>query len=942
MRPPSKAADVKVLPAHGTALKLYSQLASHSQQRAEVPGPAATNPLPTNQSPTVSLVMTVYNTEAYLAEALASVLAQTYTDWELIVWDDGSTDSSAAIAQTFAQRDRRIRFHAGEQNIGQGPALLKAHALAKGTYVGWLDADDILAPAALQATVEFLETHADYGMVYTSYIDMDEGGKHIGLGARCQIPYSPQRMLVDLLTFHFRLVRRSVYTAVGGFNPAIKCAEDYDLFLRISEACPIHHLDQPLYFYRANTQGLSYQRQLAQRQGSEQAVNLALQRRGLSATVQLHVDPETGRFHLQRRKNNPQAAADSVKALFKQGKQQVEQDELVSAIATYEQLLTLAPNMAQAHCNLGAIWQLQGKMDEAIAAYQQSIALKPAFAIAHLNLAKLLTTQGRPAKPHYQGVVEANPTNPETQLDAHYGLGKALLNEGQLDAAEACFQKVLALDTSHAAVLFDLGRLSEAQGNLTNARQYYQQLFDHHPTFQNIAAYQLAYVRRQLCDWSDHNAHTADLQQRIQQQIANPQNPPLAPLSLSIFPAAPALHKAVNEHYAAHVQQRVADIQQRCNFQHSKAATTTLNIGYVSGDFRNHPVGWLVQDLFQHHDRQQFQVFAYSLRPDEDDVQKTVKAGVDHFVECSTLSPEEIARRIYRDRIHILIDLAGYTTYSCPEIFALRPAPIQCSYLGYPDTTGAPYIDYLLTDDQVVPPALATHCSEEVIWLPHQFVIPPDFSKKTTEKISPSDRKAFRKRCGLSKAEFVFCCFNTHRKIDPTVFDHWMRILAQVPGAVLWLSDGPEESKANLRQCAQSHNVDPERLVFAPKVSFNDYLAQYACADVFLDTFAYSAGSTAVCALAAGVPLLTYPQEINASRMGASLCRAAGLNSLICESLAAYEQKAIYLATHPEVVLFLQEGLRENCQKLPLFQPEQWINHLETVCWNLWRKWQAV
>ncbi|MEO1127592.1 MAG: TIGR03032 family protein, partial [Cyanobacteria bacterium J06639_16] len=192
------------------ALPTPKPLAAISGAKAPPPHPPATS-----GSPQVSLVMTVYNTDAYLAAALDSVLAQTFTDWELILWDDGSTDQSVEIAQTYAQRDARIRFQAA-QHEGRIPALVKAHQLTQGEYVGWLDADDCLAPTALAETVTVLDAHAEYGMVYTNHIDMDPQGTPKGLGYRCQIPYRPHRLLIDMLTFHFRLLRQSVFAAVGG------------------------------------------------------------------------------------------------------------------------------------------------------------------------------------------------------------------------------------------------------------------------------------------------------------------------------------------------------------------------------------------------------------------------------------------------------------------------------------------------------------------------------------------------------------------------------------------------------------------------------------------------------------------------------------------------------------------------------------------------------
>ena len=218
--------------------------------------------------PKVSLVMTVYNGSAYLGEALDSLLAQTFTDWELILWDDGSTDQSISIARTYSQRDLRIRFHS-QAHWGRVKALEQAHSLTRGDYVGWLDADDRLAPTALEETVRFLDTYPNYGMVYTNYLEMDLKGKPLGLGYRCQTPYRRHQLILSMLTFHFRLLRQTVFEAVEGINGEFESAEDYDLCLRVEEASRIYHLQRPLYFYRLNPESISHQQESLQRQWSE-------------------------------------------------------------------------------------------------------------------------------------------------------------------------------------------------------------------------------------------------------------------------------------------------------------------------------------------------------------------------------------------------------------------------------------------------------------------------------------------------------------------------------------------------------------------------------------------------------------------------------------------------------------------------------------------------
>ena len=245
--------------------------------------------------------MTVYNRADYLTGAIGSVIAQTYSDWELIVFDDGSTDRSLDIANSFATNDSRIQV-ISSPHLGRTTALQKAHAHARGEYLGWIDSDDWLAPEAIEATVNILQQSPQVGMVYTNHLLVNFQGQILGEGKRCQIPYSKERLLVDLMTFHFRLFRRQVFERVGGIDPFFPVAIDYDLCLRFSEITQIQHLPLPLYYYRVHRHSISTARRLEQIHYSTKAIENALTRRGLNSQLQLDVDV-SARFKLRRKGN---------------------------------------------------------------------------------------------------------------------------------------------------------------------------------------------------------------------------------------------------------------------------------------------------------------------------------------------------------------------------------------------------------------------------------------------------------------------------------------------------------------------------------------------------------------------------------------------------------------------------------------------------------------
>jgi glycosyltransferase involved in cell wall biosynthesis len=247
----------------------------------------------------ISIITTTYNREQYLSAAIESALAQTYPNFELIIWDDGSTDSSVTIARKYAQQDTRIQVIAAPHK-GRGIALKNAHAACKGTYIGWLDSDDSIAPTALEETAAVLEVKPEIGAVYTDYLIINEKSQIKGQGHRSQIPYSPDRLLVDFMTFHFRLFRRELYDKIGGINSEFNRAEDYDFCLRLSEITQFYHLNKPLYYYRQHSPH-TVEQQLDQIVESQSAISQALHRRGLSERFELEVDI-VSRFFLYKRK----------------------------------------------------------------------------------------------------------------------------------------------------------------------------------------------------------------------------------------------------------------------------------------------------------------------------------------------------------------------------------------------------------------------------------------------------------------------------------------------------------------------------------------------------------------------------------------------------------------------------------------------------------------
>jgi predicted O-linked N-acetylglucosamine transferase (SPINDLY family) len=356
----------------------------------------------------------------------------------------------------------------------------------------------------------------------------------------------------------------------------------------------------------------------------------------------------------------------------------------------------------------------------------------------------------------------------------------------------------------------------------------------------------------------------------------------------------------------------------------SRPRSGRIRIGYFSSDFREHPVAYLSAGLFECHERAKFEVTAFAFGPEASDVMVSrLSKAFARFIDVRQKSDLEVAALARELGIDIAVDLNGFSTHGRTRIFALRAAPIQVNFLGYPGTVGAGFMDYLIADGTVVPRVRQQHYAEKIAYLPGSF-LPFD------SRYAIADRTFSREELGLPSSGFVFCCFNNSYKILPEVFDRWMRILSRAENSVFWLQQADATVAGNLRREAARRGVDGARLIFADRVaSLPEHLARLRAADLFLDTFPYNAHATALDALWAGVPLLTYPGESFASRVAASLVRTAGLPELIANSLSQYEDKAVELAADPVRLGQLRRKLA--LRDTPLFDTEHYTRNLEAT-----------
>jgi protein O-GlcNAc transferase len=617
------------------------------------------------------------------------------------------------------------------------------------------------------------------------------------------------------------------------------------------------------------------------------------------------------------------------------------------ALQLLEQALELNPQLTAAHTNRGVLLQLQGDLEAASRCYGQALSLDPGFQQAADNLAQVADLLIRSDR------VDAGEQALRTLLGANrnhasglYTLGVLRLGQAQFEVARRCLERLQRCAPPQAAALFQLGQAREALGDVEAAIEAYIEALRLDPSANDVLLH-LQYARLTLCDWERHHDRLQRLQRRLAAHVEHPGGAPLTPLRLLCFPLPLELQRQVATRFTETCTHALPALPPLPGGPAKPAQLATalaegqprrLRLGYLSADFRDHAMGTLIHGLFALHDRERFEVFAYALADRHDAYTASVQAGVDHYTQVFDWSNGQIAERIRNDRIDVLIDLMGHTHHSRPVVLALRPAPLQLLYLGYPGTLGASWIDGLLADQWLIPPELEHGYSERVLRLPWAFVSspPPGFGAELTrepgaELAGDPHAGLSRQALGLPEQGVVFACFNRAEKLDPDRFGQWLEILQQVPGSVLWLLLERPLVRQRLRQRAAAVGIAPDRLVFGELMDGASFSASCALPDLFLDTAAYGAGATAVTALRAGLPVLTCPGQSFPSRMGASLLAAVGLEELIAPTPQAYVQKAVALGRDPEALARLRRHLTEHQQELPLFQTEAWVRNFEAL-----------
>jgi protein O-GlcNAc transferase len=592
------------------------------------------------------------------------------------------------------------------------------------------------------------------------------------------------------------------------------------------------------------------------------------------------------------------------------------------ALAAFDRSLALKPENAETLYNRANVLLAMQRVDEALASYDRALTLRPDNVAAYNNRGNALLALQRPvdALASFDRAVAIRADFAE----AHNNRATALMALQRYEEALAACDRALAQKSDFAEALNNRGNALRALHRYDEAAKSFARLIDTASGFDHALG-DLVDCELRGCDWANVRENSA----RIVRALAEGRRAALPWVFLGASGSAAAQLACARAFIADKHPASATPLWRGERYRHDR-----IRVAYLSSDFHDHATAHLAAELFELHDKDRFELTAISFGPDTGDAMRArLQRAFTHFVDVGKKGDRDVARMLRQAEIDIAVDLKGFTANSRTGILALRPAPVQVNYLGYPGTMGAPYIDYIIADRHVIPPDHDAYFTERVVRLPDAYQV--NDSKRRIADETPT-----RADAGLPESGFVFCCFNSNYKITPEVFDVWMRLLNEVAGSVLWLLEVNARASENLRREALQRFVAPERLIFARPMPLDRHLARHRLADLFLDTRPVSAHTTASDALWAGLPLLTCTVEAFAARVAASLLHAIGLPDLITDNLRDYESMASRLASTPALLAELRSRLERNRGTHPLFDTPRYRRYLESAYTGMWERYQ--
>ena len=608
-----------------------------------------------------------------------------------------------------------------------------------------------------------------------------------------------------------------------------------------------------------------------------------------------------------------QLAPGRMDAAYNLGVLALQMDRLDEARVWFERVLERAPHDVDTTASLGIVLQRQGRLTEAREKFLAVLRAAPRRPAAHEGMAFVCLGLGRisEAIEHLKALLESDDTH-RTALSA---LSGALFEAGRLDEAAEAAERLRQLYPSEANAYSVAANVHIVRGELDRAIAVLE--IGYTATADSGLLGMLTYQFRHTCDWEKWRDAWQKLAPEIERSAALG-----SPFWLLCEPATAQQQRAYTERWAASRFGAITAASRRPSAR--SGSRDRIRIGYLSSDLQEHAAAYLVAEVLELHDRERFEVFAYSHGPDDGGAMRArLRAGCEHFIDIAWESDDVATDRIRADQLDILVDLKGYTAGDRLTIMARRPCDVQVTWLGYPGTTGTTFIDYLIADPFIVPPGQESAYTERVVRMPQCY--------------QPNDRKRpvgvalTRREYGIPDDAFVFCCFNQSYKITPDIFAVWMSLLRDVPGSVLWLLGTNTLARHNLLRAAQAEGVGAERIVFAGKVPYAAHLARYNVVDLALDTFPYTSHTILSDGLWCGCPTVALCGETFASRVSGSLLTAAGLPDLVTYTLAEYEGLARRLAAEPLLLRDIRARVARERDHSSLFDSTAFTRELERL-----------
>lgn len=587
------------------------------------------------------------------------------------------------------------------------------------------------------------------------------------------------------------------------------------------------------------------------------------------------------------------------------------QKKITECQAVARRALELERNNVQAWEHLCACLVHEKKFADALALVDQALTILPDA--SELWVAKGAVLAGLNRREAALVCIDRAIQFDANQAAAWCHRGIILRDMNRLSEALAAQDKALLLDSGLIEARFNRACILHVMRRHTEAAQAYQDVLVQRPGYR-FAMGELLHSRMLGCDWHDFSDLTAALNQAV---------------CLGVAAAEPFGYQAVSESIAT--LRRCAEVYVAEKFMPSAElpplpkilANSKIRIGYLSGEFRHQATSILMVELFEKHDPECFDIFCFDNGWDDgSDIRRRISASVREIVDISGLSDAEAAQSVRDRQINILVNLNGHFGLGRLGVFALRAAPVQVNYLGFPGTIGASYMDYIIADQHVIPVEEQDGYVESVVHMPNSYQV-------NDRKRAIAPLRWSRGDMGLPSDGFVFCCFNNSYKITPSIFDVWMSLLRRVPGSVLWLLEDSAEASENLRREAEARDVAGARIVFASRMHLDEHLARHALADLFLDTLPYNAHTTASDALWAGLPVLTCRGSTFPGRVATSLLYAVDLPELVTDSLSEYEELAFSFATDTKKLEAIRMALRQRRSSCTLFNTDLFARHLE-------------